>query len=205
MIGSISSSDNALSNTFFEIEQKGKSASTKQLKTTPSSSSTEKASSTMISTSTLSDAEQSEIAKLKVIDSEVHAHEQAHMAAGGSLVKGGPSYNYTNGPDKKRYATAGEVSIDASPVKDDPEATIMKEERVKRAAMAPAKPSSQDYAVASAATQMIVQAQMELTRQKMQPTDESNLSSTTQTVKAQSAYGGKTESQQTGSTANLLA
>jgi hypothetical protein len=205
MIGSISSSDNSLSNPFFEIEKKGKSASTKQSKTSTSSSSTEKASSTASSTSTLSDAEQSEIAKLKVIDSEVHAHEQAHMAAGGGLVKGGPTYSYTNGPDKKRYATAGEVSIDASPVKNDPEATIMKEERVKRAAMAPAKPSSQDYAVASAATQVIVQAQMELARQKMQSTSESSGSITSQAVQAQSAYGGKTESQQTGSTANLLA
>jgi hypothetical protein len=206
MIGSISSTDTSLSGTFFEIEQKAKSIPVSQTKPTSSSSTnaTSSSSSSKSSTTTLSDSEQTEIAKLKKIDSEVHAHEQAHMAAGGSLVKGGPTYSYTNGPDKKRYATAGEVSIDTSPVKDDPEATILKGERVKRAAMAPAQPSSQDYAVAAAATQMIIQAQMELARQKMQPAGENGGSSTSQTVKAQFAYNAGDESQLMGKSTDIF-
>jgi hypothetical protein len=207
MIGSVSSADTSLSDTFFEIEQKAKSIPVSQTKTTSSGGSTAKtsSSSSKSAATTLSDSEQTEIAKLKKIDSEVHAHEQAHMAAGGSLVKGGPTYSYTNGPDKKRYATAGEVSIDTSPVKDDPEATILKGERVKRAAMAPAQPSSQDYAVAAAATQMIIQAQMELARQKMQPAGGSGGSSTSQAVQAKYAYSGEAAGTAMGKSSDLLA
>ena len=204
MIGSISSADTSLSGTFFEIEHKAKNIPVSQTKTTPSGSTTTKTSSSKSAGTTLSDSEQTEVAKLKKIDSEVHAHEQAHMAAGGSLVKGGPTYSYTNGPDKKRYATAGEVNIDTSPVKDDPEATILKGERVKRAAMAPAQPSSQDYAVAAAATQMIIQAQMELARQEMQPAAGSGGSSTSQAVQARSSYSAGNENQSMGKSADLF-
>lgn len=116
------------------------------------------------STTELTDSEQSEIRKLKTRDTEVRAHERAHINAGGNLIQGGASYEYTTGPDNKRYAIGGEVSIDTSPVKNDPEATIQKGQKVKRAALAPAKPSSQDYSVASAAQQMITSAQMELAR-----------------------------------------
>ena len=37
---------------------------------------------------------------------------------------GGASYEYDNGPDGKRYAVGGEVSIDTSTVSGDPQATI---------------------------------------------------------------------------------
>lgn len=104
------------------------------------------------------------VAKLKARDQKVRAHEQAHMAAGGGLVRGGASYSYTTGPDGRQYATGGEVALDASPVPDDPRATIAKAERLRAAALAPAEPSPQDLAVAAAAGQMATQAAAELAK-----------------------------------------
>ena len=74
---------------------------------------------------TLSDEEEQVIAELKRRDGEVRAHEQAHAAAGGAYA-GMPSFEYQTGPDNQRYAVAGEVPIDASPVAGDPAATIDK-------------------------------------------------------------------------------
>jgi len=115
----------------------------------------------------LSENEQREVKHLKQRDSEVRAHEQAHIMAGGHLVRGGASYSYTIGPDGKRYITGGEVSIDASPVEDDPRATIKKAQQVRKAALAPADPSTQDRAVAAEATNMEIQASMELAREQL--------------------------------------
>lgn len=109
---------------------------------------------------------QREIAKLAARDREVRAHEQAHVAAGGSLITSGPTYSYQTGPDRRRYAVGGEVGIDSSPVRGDPEATIDKARRVRAAALAPAEPSTQDRQVAARATQMEQSARLELARQQ---------------------------------------
>jgi len=110
--------------------------------------------------------QQKEVEKLKKRDADVRAHEMAHVAGGGSNIKGGVSYSYQKGPDGVMYAIGGEVSIDVSPVKNDPRATINKMEAVKRAALAPADPSGADRSVAAAASQEEVQAQRELAEQK---------------------------------------
>ena len=110
------------------------------------------------------------IAELAQIDREVRAHEQAHVAAGGSLVRGAASFGYRSGPDGRLYAVSGEVSIDMSPVDGDPRATISKMDQVRKAAMAPAQPSGQDRAVASAAGNTQVNAQRELSQQQLQGT-----------------------------------
>jgi len=114
----------------------------------------------------LSDAEEREVKALKEIDARVKAHEQAHIAAGGNLVRGGASFSYKKGPDGRDYAIAGEVKIDASPEPDNPEATIRKMQQVRRAALAPADPSPQDRKVAMEATQIENQANMELAQQR---------------------------------------
>jgi len=101
------------------------------------------------------------INQLKSRDQEVRAHEAAHAAVGGSFT-GPPSFSYEQGPDGKRYAVGGEVSVDLSSVKGDPRATIAKMQKVHAAALAPVHPSIQDTRVASTATQMILQAQSEL-------------------------------------------
>ncbi|MDO8844801.1 putative metalloprotease CJM1_0395 family protein [Methylicorpusculum sp.] len=102
------------------------------------------------------------IESLKARDREVRAHEQAHISASGGLATGGASFTYQQGPDGKRYAIGGEVNIDTSPVPGDPRATLRKAETIRRAALAPANPSGQDYKVASKAAQMATKAQMDL-------------------------------------------
>ncbi len=102
------------------------------------------------------------IAELSARDREVRAHEQAHVAAGGELITSGPSYTYQTGPDRRRYAVGGEVGIDTSPVRGDPEATLAKAARIVAAALAPAQPSSQDYRVVAQANQMTGQARVEI-------------------------------------------
>lgn len=101
------------------------------------------------------------IDNLEKIDREVHAHERAHMAAGGNLVTRAANYEYQTGPDGKRYAVGGEVQIDTSPEKD-PQATIRKAQRIRAAALAPAKPSAQDRRVAAQAASMAREAAAEL-------------------------------------------
>lgn len=104
--------------------------------------------------------EQRVIDQLKSRDREVRAHEQAHAAVGGSLA-GAPSYDYQTGPDGKKYAVGGEVSIDVSKT-NDPEQTIQKMQTVRAAALAPAEPSSQDRKVAAQASRNIAEARAEL-------------------------------------------
>jgi SprA-related family len=108
----------------------------------------------------LTEAERKEVQKLKQRDREVRAHEAAHKAAGGSIA-GAPSFETTTGPDGRSYAVAGEVSIDTSPIPNNPEATIRKLEIVKRAALAPSQPSAQDRQVAADAAAKIQQARIE--------------------------------------------
>ncbi len=110
-----------------------------------------------------------QLARLKAADTAVRAHEAAHVAAGGSYVRGGASFTYEVGPDGKQYAVAGEVGIDISAVPGDPQATILKMITVRAAALAPADPSSTDRAVAAAASQAEAAARAELSQQEANP------------------------------------
>jgi hypothetical protein len=114
----------------------------------------------------LAPEEQQEVEELKQRDTEVRQHEQAHLMAGGQYVKGGASYTYKVGPDGNRYAIGGEVQLDTSPIPDDPQATIGKMETIKRAALAPAEPSEQDYRVATQAEQLAIEARQALAGQQ---------------------------------------
>jgi hypothetical protein len=108
----------------------------------------------------LSDEKRQELQELRRVDSEVHRHEQAHVAAGGQHVRGGPKYEYSYGPDGKRYAVGGSVDIDSSK-ESEPEDTEKKMRQVKAAAMAPANPSPADYRVAQQAARKESEARME--------------------------------------------
>lgn len=105
--------------------------------------------------------ELSVINSLKLRDTEVIAHEQAHAAVGGAHA-GAPSYSYETGPDGVKYAVSGEVSIDTSPVQGDPQATLQKAQQIKAAALAPTEPSAQDLKVAGKADQMAAEARSEI-------------------------------------------
>ncbi len=104
--------------------------------------------------------------ELRARDIEVRAHEAAHASAGGSHVRGGASFSFQTGPDGKQYAIGGEVSIDASPVSGDPQATASKARTVRAAALAPASPSGADRAVAARASQTEAKAMTELAQQQ---------------------------------------
>jgi len=106
-------------------------------------------------------AEQQTIQKLSTLDREVRNHERAHAAVGGQYA-GAPRYQYERGPDGVNYAVAGEVSISTGAISGDPQMTIEKAQIIRRAALAPAEPSSQDRKVAAEASQMEAQARVEL-------------------------------------------
>jgi len=112
----------------------------------------------------LSEGEEKQVEKLKERDREVRAHEQAHARAGGAYASA-PSYTYQQGPDGKRYAIGGEVSIDTS-TERTAEATIRKMQVVIRAATAPAEPSSQDLKVAQQARTQLQEAQTQLRQER---------------------------------------
>lgn len=110
----------------------------------------------------LSEADLKVVRELKQRDTEVRAHEAAHMAAAGGIATGGATFGYQQGPDGVRYAVSGEVNIDTSPVSGDPAATLRKADTIRRAALAPAEPSGPDMRVAASATAMAARAQVEL-------------------------------------------
>ena len=115
------------------------------------------------------------VVNLSSRDREVRAHEQAHASVGGAYA-GAASYSFTRGPDGKSYATGGEVGIDLSAIAGNPQATLNKMEVVRRAALAPAEPSSQDLRVAAQAQVIAAQARVELAallrEERVQASDE---------------------------------
>lgn len=117
----------------------------------------------------LSEDDEMRVQELKDRDREVRVHEQAHAAVGGQYA-GAPSYEYESGPDGKRYAVGGEVSIDVSEEKE-PEDTVQKMQIVRAAALAPAEPSSQDLKVAAEASQKEQQARMQIGQARLSPED----------------------------------
>ena len=113
----------------------------------------------------LTEADKDVVRQLKERDAEVRRHENAHASVGGQYA-GSPQYEFQTGPDGKRYAVGGSVSIDVSPVPGEPEKTIEKMRIVRAAALAPAEPSGQDRRVAAEATKMEASARSELAEQK---------------------------------------
>lgn len=113
----------------------------------------------------LTEEERKEVQRLKERDREVRAHEAAHASVGRGFT-GSPNFEYVTGPDGVRYAVGGHVDIDVSEVPDNPEATIDKMEVVRAAALAPARPSGQDRAVAREAATKAQEARAELAEER---------------------------------------
>ena len=111
--------------------------------------------------------EEKMVQDLKQRNREVQAHERAHLGAAGQYAKGGASFTYQQGPDGRRYAIGGEVPIDVSAEKT-PEETIQKMQIIKRAAMAPAEPSSADRSIAANASATEARARQELQAEQME-------------------------------------
>jgi len=141
----------------------------------------------------LSDEAKQVINQLQARDTEVRAHEQAHLSAAGGYATGGATYSYQVGPDGQRYAIGGEVGIDVSPISGDPEATLIKANIVQRAALAPAEPSGQDMRVASAAIQMANQARVEIAAAPSEESQVLNESEGSESTKADQSVQGPLE------------
>lgn len=115
--------------------------------------------------------DQAQVNDLKQRDREVRQHEDAHLAAAGAYARSGPKYSYQTGPDGRQYAIGGEVEMDTGR-ESDPRRTITKAQTVRGAAMAPANPSAQDFAVASEMTQLEMDARKELQQSQKQQTEQ---------------------------------
>lgn len=107
-----------------------------------------------------------EVQEMVIVESKVKAHERAHKSVGGQYA-GMVHFQYVQGPDGKMYIAGGDVSIDLSAGRN-PKDTIQKMEQIKAAALAPADPSSQDYAVAAKAAMILQKAQQQLAQQKQE-------------------------------------
>lgn len=116
----------------------------------------------------LSREEQEVLEELKARDREVRLHEQKHMAAAGTLAKGGPKYEYAIGPDGKPYAIGGHVRIDTSSVADADE-NRARANQIQRAAMAPGDPSGPDMGVAQQAGAQSIGRQASLEYRRNEP------------------------------------
>lgn len=139
--------------------------------TLPNSSESSQKSSTATasrSQAALTTEQKQQVAELQRIDAHVRAHEQAHIAAGGSAITSGASFSYTYGPDGKQYAVAGEVGIDTSP-EQKPRDNIDKGQLIQRAALAPSDPSPQDFRVAAAGGQLVLQGYSDLAAEEAAP------------------------------------
>lgn len=104
------------------------------------------------------------VQQLVQTDRKVRSHEQAHLSVAADLVRGGATFTYQTGPDRRQYAVSGEVSIDVSPART-PADTITKAQRIRAAALAPADPSAQDNRVAALASRMEFDARVALAEQ----------------------------------------
>lgn len=115
----------------------------------------------------LTEEQEQQVRQLEKRDAEVRAHEQAHMAAAGAMAQGGPKYTFETGPDGKRYATGGEVSI-VMKTGRTPEETIRNAQQVQAAALAPGDPSPTDQQTAAAAARMAQEARQQLAAQSQE-------------------------------------
>lgn len=145
--------------------QTNNSSNIRETKENPTESSEIKKDASQKAITELSASERQELAGLQQRDSEVRAHEAAHIAAGGSAVSGAASFSYEKGPDGQLYAVGGEVPISVGGG-NTPEEKIANAKSVQAGALAPASPSPQDLKVASSAAQIEAQARSELSQEK---------------------------------------
>lgn len=140
------------------------------------------------SSSEISPEEEELVQKLKQKDLQVRTHERQHVAAAGGYVKSGPVYEYTTGPDGKRYAVGGHVSLDMSPVPNNPEATIRKAQVIKKAALTPADPSGADRAVAASAENMEAKARNEIREEQSENPQDTKVKGSNSRVNSYSQF-----------------
>jgi hypothetical protein len=153
-----------LSEAAVEKSRRGETTGTEEASTTADTRPEEQAGGQRPETQERTAAEEKIVRQLQERDREVKAHERAHLAGAGQYARGSAAYSFQQGPDGRRYAVGGEVAIDISKEKT-PEETRQKMQTVKRAALAPAEPSSADRSIAASAAALESQARQEIQRE----------------------------------------
>ena len=148
----------------------------------------------------LSMEEQRMVTELQAADTNVRAHEAAHMAAGGGLTSPA-SYTYERGPDNKMYAVAGEVGISTGEG-NTPQESLNKAQTIRRAALAPADPSPQDLKVAAQAASMEMSARAQIMQEKMAQNSQNTNNSNETSGDAVNSAENSTENSNVNSTGN---
>ena len=148
----------------------------------------------------LSLEEQRIVTELQAADTNVRAHEAAHMAAGGGLTSPA-SYTYERGPDNKMYAVAGEVGISTGEG-NTPQESLNKAQTIRRAALAPADPSPQDLKVAAQAASMEMSARAQIMQEKMAQNSQNTNNSNETSGDAVNSAENSTENSNVNSTGN---
>lgn len=101
------------------------------------------------------------LAELTREDREVRTHELAHFYTGRPYTAE-PEYWFVVGPLGKRFAVAGHVRFDLTPIAGNLNATLTKYEALRRAARAPAMPSPYDLKVATELDRAIAKLRNEM-------------------------------------------
>ena len=148
----------------------------------------------------LSLEEQRIVTELQAADTNVRAHEAAHMAAGGGLTSPA-SYTYERGPDNKMYAVAGEVGISTGEG-NTPQESLNKAQTIRRAALAPADPSPQDLKVAAQAASMEMSARAQIMQEKMAQNSQNTNNSNETSGDAVNSVENSTENSNVNSAGN---
>ncbi len=95
---------------------------------------------------------------MRRINGEGKHRELAHRAVTGNYARGVISYEYETGPDGKKYAVEGHITIDARPILNNPEASIRKAQAIKSVKL--------DRSVSTEAEKMEREVRMELKIEK---------------------------------------
>ena len=119
--------------------------------------------------------EQKEVEKIRRIDREVKRRELAHRAVAGNYVRGVVSFEYVTGPDGKKYAVEGHITIDAGPILNNPEASIRKAQAIKRAKL--------DRSVSAEVAKMEREARMDLKTEQRKESDDATKSNDAEETK----------------------
>lgn len=85
------------------------------------------------STANGSERVNAQVQRMRVQEREVRRTQVMKAAVGGAFA-GDSTYQFALGPDGRRYIVGGDVSLDVSPVENNPRATISKMQRVRAAA-----------------------------------------------------------------------
>ncbi len=136
----------------------------------------------------LSREEQKEVERIKRIDREVKRREVAHRAVAGNYARGSISFEYVTGPDGKKYAAEGHITIDARPILNNPKASIRKAQAI-RSAKLDSGDAALDRSVSAEVAKMEREARIKLKTERRTESDDAikagNSEETTDTTLSQ--------------------